>query len=97
MIKPKTEKGSRSIFSFLALFLWEGLTLENRVSKLEVDMSDVKTRLAVAEAGLRDVKEDISSIKDDTKWLRRTITNAFITAIIGGVIGLFFLLTRGGM
>lgn len=69
--------------------------MEQRVQKIENDVSDIKTRLAVAEAGLKDVKEDISSIKDDTKWLRRTITNAFITAIIGGVIGLFFILTGG--
>lgn len=64
--------------------------MDNRVTKLENDVSEVKTRLAVAEAGLKDVKEDIRSIKDDTKWLRRAITNAIIVSIIGGVIALYF-------
>jgi len=66
------------------------MELDGRVVKLETDMIDVKTRLAVAEAGLKDVKEDISSIKDDTKWLRRTITNAFIVALIGGAVALLY-------
>ncbi len=61
--------------------------MEERVTKIEGDVSDLKTRMAVAEAGLKDVKEDISSIKDDTKWLRRTITGAIITTIIGAILG----------
>lgn len=59
---------------------------EQRVVNLEKDMSDVKTRLAVAEAGLKDVKDDISSIKDDTRWLRRTFTTALIGVAIGVVV-----------
>ncbi len=64
--------------------------MDQRVSKLEIDMTDVKTRLAVAEASLKDVKEDIRSIKDDTKWLRRAITNALIVGIIGGAVAIFY-------
>ncbi|KOP82019.1 hemolysin activation protein [Bacillus sp. FJAT-21945] len=64
--------------------------MDQRVSKLELDMTDVKTRLAVAEASLKDVKEDIRSIKDDTKWLRRAITNALIVGLIGGAVAIFY-------
>lgn len=71
--------------------------MEDRVSKLEGDVSDLKTRMAVAEASLKDVKEDIKSIKDDTKWLRRTITGAIITAVIGGLIGLIFFLLQNAI
>ena len=71
--------------------------MEDRVSKLEGDVSDLKTRMAVAEASLKDVKEDIKSIKDDTKWLRRTITGAIITAVIGGLIGLIFFLLQNAV
>ena len=60
--------------------------MEQRVAKLEQDMSEVKTRLAVAEAGLKDVKDDISSIKDDTRWLRRTITTGLIGIALGAII-----------
>lgn len=67
---------------------------EDRLIKLEGDVGDLKTRMAVAESSLKDVKADISSIKEDTKWIRRTITKAIISAVIagtiGGVIALFF-------
>ncbi|MBE1555071.1 hemolysin XhlA family protein [Sporosarcina limicola] len=59
-----------------------------RVTKLEDDMIDVKTRLAVAESSIVGIKEDISSIKDDTKWLRRAITNAIIGLIVTGITAL---------
>lgn len=64
--------------------------MDNRIGKLEVDMVDVKTRLAVAESNIRDIKDDIRSIKDDTKWLRQTITYSIIVAFISGIVGLLF-------
>lgn len=60
--------------------------MEHRVIKLESDMVDVKTRLAVAESNIKDVKADISSIKDDTRWLRRTITTSIIGIVIAAII-----------
>ena len=42
--------------------------MEHRVEKIESYMVDVKIRLAVAESNIKDVKEDISSIKDDARW-----------------------------
>ncbi|MEK5272541.1 hemolysin XhlA family protein [Aeribacillus sp. FSL K6-8394] len=68
--------------------------MEQRIQKLETDMVDVKTRLAVAESNIKDMREDITDIKNDTKWIRRTITGAIITAtctgIIGGAIAIFY-------
>lgn len=69
---------------------------EERLTRLESDMMNVKTRLAVAESAIKDVKDDVKEIKNDTKWLRRAITNAMIVSIIGGIIGLFFALLKGG-
>jgi predicted nucleic acid-binding Zn-ribbon protein len=72
--------------------------MEERVAKLERDMSNMKTRMAVAESNIKDVKEDISSIKDDTKWLRRSITNAFVVALIGGAVAIFYaVIQKGGV
>lgn len=68
--------------------------MEERVTILEREVSEMKTRMAVAEANIKDVKEDISSIKDDTRWMRRTITNAIIVSLVGGVIGLAFAFIR---
>ena len=39
---------------------------------------------------IKKLKDDIQEIKDDTKWTRRAITNAFIVAIIGGAIAVFY-------
>jgi len=33
---------------------------------------------------------DIRAIKDDTKWLRLTITSAIIVSVIGGVVAIIF-------
>lgn len=60
--------------------------MEQRVTKLEDDMVDVKTRLAVAESSIKDIKEDLSSIKGNTTWILRII----VAAIITGVLGLLF-------
>jgi outer membrane murein-binding lipoprotein Lpp len=66
-----------------ALFLFGGMTMEHRVSKLESDMVDVKTRLAVAESNIKDIREDISSIKNNTAWIIRLIIGAIIMAVLG--------------
>ncbi|KYD26547.1 hemolysin XhlA family protein [Geobacillus stearothermophilus] len=71
--------------------------MEQRVAKLETDvdmlrsdMVDVKTRLAVAESNIKDMREDIGTIKSNTTWILRLI--------IGGIVGavLSFIL-RGGI
>jgi len=69
--------------------------VENRVEKLENEVSDLKTRMAVAENNIKDIRDDIKSIMGDTKWLRRAITNALIVATISGAIGIFFALIKG--
>lgn len=70
--------------------------MEIRVSKLEDDMTIIKTRLAVAESTIKDVREDINSIKDDTKWLRRAITNAIIGSVVAGIGAILFATLKLG-
>lgn len=76
-------------------------SLEDRVTELERNDRDQSTRLAIAENNIKSIQDDISTIKDDTKWLRRTITNALvggtIIATIGGIIGLVFWVIKGGV
>jgi hypothetical protein len=64
--------------------------MEQRVSKLENDMVDtrhdivdIKTRLAVAESNIKDIKEDLSSIKSNTTWIIRLIVGAIVLAVLG--------------
>ncbi len=53
-------------------------------------MVDVKTRLAVAESNIKDMREDISAIKNNTTWILRLI--------VGGIVGaLLTFMFRGGM
>lgn len=53
-------------------------------------MSDIKTRLAVAESNIKDVKADISSIKSNTTWILRIIVGAIVLALLG-------LIFKGGI
>lgn len=62
------------------------MEVNKRVVKLESDVSDLKTRMAVAEAGIKDVKEDLSSIKSNTNWILRLIIGAIVTALLGLII-----------
>jgi hypothetical protein len=61
--------------------------LDGRVTQLEI-------RMAVAESDIKNVRVDITAIKDDTRWLRRAFTGAIITAIVGGAIGIIFALVN---
>ena len=63
--------------------------IEERMSKLEGDVSDLKTRMAVAESNIKDIREDISSIKNNTTWILRLVIGAIIMAFLGTI-------TKGG-
>ena len=63
----------------------------DRIDKLE-------TKTEFHERDIKDIKATLKEIKDDTKWLKRTITMAIIgaicTGVIGGAIGLIFYLLQ---
>lgn len=70
---------------------------ETRIKRLETDVmentrdiSDIKTRLAVAENNIQEIKSDLSMIKKDTNWIIKLIIGAIILAIIG-------FITSGGL
>lgn len=64
--------------------------MEQRIQKLEADMVDVKTRLAVAESNIKDMREDISAIKSNTTWILRLIIGGIVGAVLSFII-------QGGM
>jgi predicted nucleic acid-binding Zn-ribbon protein len=70
--------------------------LNDEVKHLRNENVDLKIRVRVLETDVKSIKEDITSIKDDTKWLRRTITGAFITAGAVVIIGLIMYGLKGG-
>lgn len=68
--------------------------LEARVIQLESRNNQLEIRMAVAESDIKKVTDDITTIKDDTKWLRRAFTGAIISASVVGFIGLVFGLIK---
>lgn len=77
------------MLSFL-FYLKDGDEMEDshRIAKLENDMSDVKSRLAVAESSIKEIKEDVGDIKDNTTWILRLL--------VGGLIGAFITFVLSG-
>lgn len=59
---------------------------EQRIGKLENDMTDVKTRLAVAESNIKEIREDIGGIKDNTTWILRLVVGGLVGAILTFII-----------
>lgn len=59
---------------------------DRRLNKLESDMTDVKTRIAVAESNIREIREDIGGIKDNTTWILRLVIGGLIGAAIAFIV-----------
>ncbi|MDX8367866.1 hemolysin XhlA family protein [Cytobacillus sp. IB215665] len=64
--------------------------MEQRLASMEKRMNKVEQRLAVAESNIKDIKETLSSIKNNTTWIIRLIIGAIIMAVLG-------LLIQGGI
>lgn len=57
-------------------------TDKERIDKLEVDMVDVKTRLAVAESNIEEMSRRLEKIDSNTSWTVRLLLSGFIMAIL---------------
>lgn len=68
--------------------------MEKRVDKLEIDVDDLKVRMAVAESNIDRVQQDISDIKNDTKFIKNSITGSIISVIIACII---WVIKQGGI
>lgn len=60
--------------------------MEQRMGRLENDMTDVKTRLAVAESNIKEIREDIGGIKDNTTWILRLLIGGLVGAMVAFII-----------
>lgn len=65
-------------------------TDKERIDKLEVDMTDVKTRLAVAESNIEEMSRRLEKIDSNTSWTVRLLLSGFIVAILN-------LILKGGV
>lgn len=57
-----------------------------KVEKIENDVSDLKTRMAVAESNIKELREDIGGIKDNTTWILRLVIGGLIMAVVAFLI-----------
>lgn len=71
--------------------------MEDKINRLDAEVKShaerigqLEIRQAVAEAGIAELKDDISTIKSDTRWILRLIIGAMVTGIIGGAVTLVF-------
>jgi len=65
-------------------------SVNKRLDGHDVLIQQVRDQQLLDGHDIKNLKEDIKEIKDDTKWTRRAITNAFIVGLIGGAIMIFY-------
>lgn len=61
-------------------------SMEDRLSKLEKEVYNLRERVAIAESTIKAIKEDVVSIKDNTIWILRLIVGGLIGAIITFIV-----------
>ena len=61
-------------------------TEQERLDKLEENQRNHEVRLAVAESDIKSIKNDISSIKNNTTWLLRIVIGAILAGLLGLVL-----------
>jgi chromosome segregation ATPase len=78
-------------------------TIENltrRVDKHETRLYDLEMSDKLQNSKIQGLEDTLKEIKDDTKWIRRAITGAIISAtivaIISGIIGIAITSIYGG-
>ncbi|WP_299090321.1 hemolysin XhlA family protein [uncultured Metabacillus sp.] len=77
--------------------------IKGEIRDLKKDMVELKSKSIRHDEQINSINRTLDSIEDNTKWIRRTITGAIITAIctgvIGGAIAIFYavLQQKGGV
>lgn len=62
--------------------------------KVDKRLGDVETSTLMNTKDIANIQQALGDIKDDTKWLRRTITGGLITSFISGFVGLVIWLAQ---
>lgn len=59
---------------------------QKQIDGLREDMIDVKTRLAVAESNIREMRQQLIKIDSNTTWTVRLVMGAILLGIINVVL-----------
>jgi len=68
----------------------EIVEMKGDIKSLEKDVSELKNKTTRHDEQIFAINKNLDGIKDDTRWIKRTITGAFITGLIAGAIALFY-------
>ncbi|WP_282171799.1 hemolysin XhlA family protein [Cytobacillus firmus] len=78
--------------------LWK-TSVKKDIEEMKGDIRRLQDKTLLQDQIIQNIQGDLKEIKEDTKWLKRTITNAIImsvfTAIIGGGIAIIFTVFKG--
>lgn len=69
---------------------------DDKEYKIENDkrVKELEYKAVVHDKDIANIQQTLGDIKDDTKWLRRTITGGLITSGIGGFVGIVIWLAQ---
>lgn len=68
--------------------------LKEESKKHTSDISGINRDVIINTQRIETIQTSLAEIRGDTSWLRRTITGAIITALIGGAISFVFFLMQ---
>lgn len=57
-----------------------------KLGEHDTRLTSLEVRMAVAESGLKDTKEDLRKIADNTTWTLRIVIGAAVTGVMGAII-----------
>ncbi|MEM5014122.1 hemolysin XhlA family protein [Niallia taxi] len=66
--------------------IWQQ-SVQKDIIEMKEDIRKLQDKTLLQDQSIATLQSTLTDIKDDTKWLKRTITAALITAVCTGVIG----------
>lgn len=74
-------------------------SIQKEIDDMKGDIRRLQDKTLLQDQTIQGIKDALKEIKDDTKWLKRTITTALITstivAVVGGSITIVFEVFKG--
>lgn len=95
-LDPETNRELHSVYQRMNIFVrWYNIAMV-RIMDLEEENRKLKETISKQGSDIEVIKGTLGNIQDDTKWTRRTITQALLVAGVGAVISFVtFLVQRG--
>ena len=61
-------------------------TIQKDIDDMKTDIRLLQDKQLLQDQSIMNIQTDLKEIKEDTKWHKRTITNAIIPIVLGGLI-----------